>query len=331
LQNEKDVYNYQSSQFDRLAFDELTQLTEFEFRYLEARARATVRGVMPKIRAGTNPGNVGHGWVKATWIDAAPWDSRFDLPEVNGQSPGTGRFIPSKVDDNQELLARDPGYKDRLNLLPDSIREAYRDGSWDLFVGQFFTEFNRDRHVCKPFAIPRAWPRWIAVDYGYGAPWCVLWLARDPATRQTVVYRELYQTNVIDRVQPTKILAAMAGERCEAAYADPSMWNTQPNGTSIAQVYHAGHVPIAKANNDRKAGWQRVREALGDDDEGRPRLQIFETCLNLIRTLPVQVYDPHDSEDLDTEGEDHPEDVLRYALMGASVPAAQKTRVSFGG
>ncbi len=318
LQTAADVYDYQGAQVDLLSFDELTQFQEEQFDFLATRVRATVPGVKPTIRAATNPGGVGHGFVRRRFVDAGPWGEPFPLRDretgevlidpVTGE-PQLGIFIPAKVADNPALLQRDPGYAARLSGLPEALRRAYLEGDWDLFQGQVFSAFRRDLHVCRPFSIPPEWPRWRAVDYGFHAPFCCLWFARSP-DHVVYVYRELYATGMSDAEQARHIHGASAGERIWTTYGDPSMWSTQPNGTTIAQVYASNGVQMVKANNDRLAGLQRVHQALTEE----PVLQIFEGCVNLIRTLPALVYDQHNVEDVDTDGEDHSYDSLRYGL-----------------
>jgi len=317
LQHENDIYNYEQAQLDALGIDSLTSLSKRSFLYMNSRVRATVQGSKPKVRAGTNPGNIGHQWVRDMFIDAAPWNTRFMLRDPDsGEEIGDARFIPAKLDDNPAMVERDPDYGRRLNLLPDDLRRAYRDGDWDIFAGQFFPEWRRSLHVCEPFAIDASWPRWRSVDWGYGAPYCCLWLTRDPKTRRKYVYREVYEPGVIDSEQAKRIVALTGKDYIRYTVADPSMWNRQPNGTSIAQVYLNNGVAMAPANNDRQAGWQRVHEELrGHEDQ--PSLQVFSTCTNLIRTLPAMIHDKVDVEDLDSSQEDHAVDTLRMALMGA--------------
>lgn len=330
LQHENDIYNYEQAQLDALAIDSLTSLSKRSFLYMNSRVRATVKGSKPKVRAGTNPGNIGHQWVRDMFIDAAPWNTRFMLKDPDsGEEIGDARFIPARLDDNPAMVERDPDYGRRLNLLPDDLRRAYRDGDWDIFAGQFFPEWRRSVHVCAPFAIDPAWPRWRAVDWGFGAPYGCLWFARSPE-RRIYVYRELYQAGVIDVEQARQVRAASDRERIRFSVADPSLWNRQPNGTSIAQIYTDNHVDLLPANNDRAAGWQRVHEALSWTDDKPPDLQVFSTCVNLIRTLPALIHDKIDVEDVDTQGEDHLADCLRYGLMPAAMPVSKPVAVRFG-
>ena len=326
LENISDMYNYQGAQLDTILFDELTQFPEEPYQFMRSRNRATVPGIKPTIRAGTNPGNVGHGWVRKRWVDAAPWGEPFPIRAESGAVIASGCFIPARVSDNQRLLERDPGYATRLEGLPEHLRRAYLDGDWDIFAGQVFTEWRRDKHVVRAFVVPKEWPRWCGVDFGYGAPWCCLWLARAPSG-VVYVYREAYQKGLSDWDQAKRIRRESHGEDVRWVVADPSAFSRQPNGKSIADVYfESGGIRLSRGNNDRLSGWQRVHEYLRLGVEGLdPGLQVFDTCRNLIRTLPALVYDDHKVEDVDHESGEgsHACDALRYALMASKVrPAA---------
>ncbi len=318
LQRPTDMYAYQGAQVDVLCWDELTQFEEEQYQFLRMRVRATVEGVRPRIRAGTNPGGIGHAWVKRRWVDAAPWGEAFELQDGSHK---TACFIPAKVEDNQALLARDPGYADRLAGLPEHMRRAYLEGDWDIFAGQVFSEWRRDRHVVKPFAVPSEWRRWRGYDYGYSQPMACLWFAK--AESGTVyVYRELYGSGLTDVQQARRIGQMSEGEVVRYTVGDPSCWSRQPSGKTIADVLGEGGVSLRQGNNDRLAGWQRVHEYLACDEGHEPKLQIFEGCRNLLRELPGLVYDMSKVEDVDTTLPDHAADALRYGLMAASARKA---------
>ena len=326
LQDAGAMYNYQGAQGDCLLWDELTQFTEEQYQFLRTRVRATVVGLKPTIRGATNPGGIGHGWVKTRWIEAAPWGQRFEISGRDGQVVASGCFIPAKVQDNSALLSRDPTYAQRLAGLPEHLRRAYLDGDWDIFAGQVFTEWRRDVHTCRTFTIPPEWPRWCGLDYGYHAPACCLWLARAPAGT-VYVYRELYGSGLTDQQLGDRIRQATAGETVRAIYADPSIWSVQPNGSNVAANLRLPR--LVKASNDRLAGWQRVHEYLQYAEGKQPRLQVVDGCRNLTRTLPALIYDDHKVEDVDTDGEDHAADALRYALMGLAAPASRGAQPDF--
>lgn len=198
-QRESDVYDYQSKQFDVLLMDEATHFTEFQVQYLMTRNRATVDGAVPVAAFGTNPGNVGHLWFKEWFVDAGEWGKVVDVPIEGKQRSHV--FVPARLDDNLILEARDPQYRSTLESQPRELRRALLHGDWDVFAGQVFKSWRRETHVIEPFEPPEHWIRWRAVDWGYRAPWCCLWLARDPDSRRVVVYREQYKTRLDDGEQ----------------------------------------------------------------------------------------------------------------------------------
>lgn len=332
LDSEKSIYKYQGAQLDWLCWDELTQFKEAEYDYLRSRMRTRIPGLRTTIRAATNPGGVGHAWVKRTFIDPAPSGGSFEITDPKGQPTGRlGRFVPARVEDNQRLLEADPGYLATLEELPDALRKALRDGDWNVFDGQYFTEWRTHVHTCAPFTIPPTWTRRIvSVDFGYGAPWSCHFYVQDAdlwrAERVTrwYAYHELYEKHVADEDQGKRIRALMEADVAAAktklgfqVIADPSMWNRKPDGHSIAEVYQDQGVPMIPANNDRVQGWQRLREYLALQADGKPALIYFNpTCKHAIETVPALVYDTTRVEDLDTEGEDHAADDARYAFQG---------------
>jgi len=196
---------------------------------------------------------------------------------------------------------------------------------------------------------PEHWPRWTSTDYGFAAPWCTLWFARDPeGNRPVYVYRERYAVEVRDEEQAEIISSASEGERILANVLDPSMFNarTEQNKPSIAQVYASGGISnIVQGFNNRRTGWSIIRRALAIPDSGTsepgaglPRLRIFaDACPNLERTLPAMVRDPLDPEDVadklhGKKTEDHAPDALRYGMAIEAGPSADETvgSVSWG-
>lgn len=179
---ENDVFRYQSAEYDVIRFDELTHFDEFQYLYMLSRLRGT-NGYPKQIKSTTNPGGIGHLWVKERFIDPSPPDTVFFA------EGGSSRlYLPSRIDDNRFLAEGDPGYKTRLLALPESQRKALLDGDWNLFEGRFFSEFSYERHTVDPFAVPPHWRKYRTVDYGLDRLAC-LWIAIDP-DGNAYVYRE---------------------------------------------------------------------------------------------------------------------------------------------
>jgi hypothetical protein len=334
---DQDVYQYQSAEYDIVLWDELTQWkSPFPYLYLFSRVRSRistiVRGFVPHVVAATNPGGVGGAWVKARFVDTGPPEVRsvHEIELGDDVAYGTRIFIPGKLADNRYINRKQ--YTAGLAHLPEQQRDALLDGSWDTIEGQYFTEWHRHLHVVKPFPIPQWWTRLRCIDYGHFAPWACLWLAFDQ-DGNAVLYREAYETQLTPRQQCEMIGASqMPGEKFVYTVADPSMWAKTGVGVPIAQQYANNGIPLRQAMNARVSGWARVREYLIArapvlDEHGEkvldadgiplefPGLRVFSTCANFIRTFPMLVHDNVNPEDLDTDGEDHAADALRYGLM----------------
>ena len=314
---EEDRRQYQGAQYHTVGFEEATQFSDTQYYSITGSLRSSRIDVPTRIRLTGNPGGVGHGWVKKRFIDPFPAGNVTITEKDTGL---TISFIPSKVFDNRALTEADPRYIARLKALPSSLRDAWLNGSWDVFEGQVFTEFDPSIHVLDPVSIPSHWRRIIALDYGFNAPFCALWMAQDPDTYEVLVYRELYNTGQRDRVQAQSIIKAMGPKernQISMVIADPSMWARKgENEVSPADIYIKEGLSLVPAKNSRLHGKMRVHEFLAP--EPRPLLRIFTPCVNLIRTLPTLVYDDKRVEDVNTRTEDHAYDALRYGLMALS-------------
>lgn len=314
-----DVYRYQGREMPVILVDELTQFPQSWIEYLKTRNRTSNPTWPVVFKAGTNPGGVGHGWVKTRYIDIGP-------PETTHEDPDTGEkriFIPAKVDDHPIAKFKED-YKKKLSTITDpDLKRALRDGDWDVFAGQVFSEWRRAKHVVEePFAIPEHWSKWRSMDYGNNN--CTLWFAKDPASERIYVYREHY-TNQFQPVSTTatQIKQLEAGENISFGLADPSIWKgagDQNTGDTVAEMFEREHVMWQPANNDRIAGKTLVHEMLSIAADGQAKMQVFPNCIGLIRTLPSLPYDKHRVEDVDTNAEDHPYDALRYGLMNQAAP-----------
>jgi len=320
INNESDVYQYQSAEYDVIRFDELTHFTEFQYTYLISRCRGA-NDYPKQIKSSTNPGNVGHGWVRSRFIDVAPPDTTIRT------ETGTRRFIPAKVQDNMFLMESDPDYIRRLQNLPEEEQKALLHGSWDVFKGQYFAEWDRDRHVIRPIEIPPDWRRVRSIDWGYNDPCAVLWYAIGPEGR-CYVYRELTLRETLASAVAERIVELSQGESISYTVASPDMWQKRGHadidGENIAETFARHGVPLTRADNSRVIGWNRVREFLSDAPDGRPMIQIFEGCLELIRTIPLMIYDDHNVEDVADGLPDHWCESLRYFCMSRPSPIRPK-------
>lgn len=315
---------YDSVEFGMIAVDELTKNPPHIFDELNKRLRwpgFPDDFVFPFV-AGSNPGGIGHGWVKGLWIDR-------EFPSHLKDKADRFTFIQAFAQENKY---NPPNYvRDKLLTLPEQLRRAYAFGDWDVFVGQYFGEWRQTLHTCPRFKIPGYWTRFTAEDWGFAAPWCRIWFAVSPEGK-VIAYREQWETQRLPEWMASEGKRLSQGENIRYRLGDPQMWQKTRKsdgsvGPSIAdQLQEHGWLLVA-ANNDRIPGWQQVRSFLHwrKNEAGvlvqEPMFQVMEgTCPHLVRTLPTQVFSKLDPEDLDTEGEDHGADTVRYGLMSRPKP-----------
>ena len=320
--SETDVYQYQSAEYDIIRFDELTHFTEAQYVYLISRIRGA-NNFPKQIKCSTNPGGVGHTWVKARFIDQAPPNTEFV-----GDDGMHRIFIPSVIADNKPLCASDPDYKKRLEALPEREKKALLYGDWNIFEGQYFPEFDRDKHVCKPFEIPGEWRRYRSFDYGLDRLACY-WYAVDSA-KNVYVYKELCISDTPISVACRHILETNESDDIYATFAPPDMWSrSQETGQSKASIFGDNGVRLTKSSNDREAGWLAVKELMTPDTNGSVRLHIFDTCTELIKCIPALQVDKKRPTDCATEPHDitHAPDALRYFSVAWTRPAPDEQTV----
>ena len=335
LDRDADVHRYQGHQYTWLGFDELTNWpTDYPYIWMFSCARSP-HGVPVSIRATGNPGNVGHAWVKQRFIENREPQKIYYDDELELYST----FIPAKLEDNPILMINDPGYEARLKMLPPHLYRAYREGDWDIFAGQAFEEFRRERHVIHPIPIDPSWRRFCSFDWGYARPYSLGWWAVTNEGR-LIRYREMYgcERGKHD-VGIKKAESQLARESwdisvpegCDTIVVDPSIFAKVQDAPSVAEAFQAVGWNVIKGNNDRKSGLARVHDYMKmTGPDGKPLLMVFDTCHAWIRTIPVLVVDEKNPEDLDTTGEDHCYDETRYAVMSklALQPHVMKPRVS---
>lgn len=315
--SESDVYQYQSAEYDCIRFDELTHFTEAQYVYLISRVRGA-NGYPKQIKSSTNPGGVGHSWVKERFVDPSP----RGVPFIGGD--GMSRvFIPSLLGDNSFLTRGDPDYEKRLLALPDREKRALLWGDWDIFEGQYFSEFSRDRHVVEPFEIPVSWRRYRTLDYGLDRL-AVLWCAIAPSG-DVYVYREYCESSLpISAAARAITERTPTGEDIYATLAPPDLWSrTQETGKTKAGIFAEFGVHFTKTSNDRECGWLAVKELLCPGEDGEPRLKIFSNCTELIRCLPALTVDKVRPTDCATEPHEitHAPDALRGFAIFHTRPA----------
>lgn len=315
---ERDVLQYQGTEYDVIFLDEATQFTEFQFQTLTACLRGA-NGFPKRFYLTCNPGGVGHAWVKRLFVSRE---------YRQGENREDYTFIKALVYDNRALVERDPGYLRMLEALPGELRRAWLEGDWNIYAGQYFTEFQEAVHVTEPFAIPAGWRRYFAMDYGLDML-AGYWIAVDGWGRAWV-YREIYEPGLIVSQAAERILAATA-EPVYSWIAPPDMWNRrQDSGKSVADIFAEGGICLTRADNQRVQGWLNVREWLRPmpDELGglSPGLRIFRGCRNLIQSFPALRADEKNPNDcaLTPHEFTHGPDAIRYFLAGRPAPAAER-------
>lgn len=242
-----------------------------------------------------------------------------------GEKPEDYTFIRSSVYDNKPLLEKDPEYLANLEALSEDLRKAWLDGDWDVFAGQYFTEWRRDLHVVEPFDIPPAWNRVAALDYGLDCL-AVVWAAFDEHG-DGVVYRELCKSGLAVEDAARAILSVCTpDDRDLMIWAPPDLWSRQKDtGKSIFELFYDNGIHFVRADNNRQNGWMNMKSWLRPDENDHVRLRIFRNCPELIRCIPLLQYSPRNSMDCDTEPHDitHAPDALRYLLQSRPRPGKE--------
>ena len=344
MQYTKDRTNYQGKSYCFIAFDELTHFTWEEYSYMFSRNRPTGPGTRVYMRATTNPGGVGHGWVKDRFITAAPpmttiWEKRT-VPDGEGGMQTLSRsriFVPATVYDNQELLRNDPNYLASLAMLPEAERNALLYGSWDSFDGQVFREWKNDpehyddmqwTHVINPFKIPKHYKIIRCFDWGYTRPFACYWIAITPEKMKYVIREyygctgepnkgvQMHHIEIAEKIREIENTDENLIGRKITGVADPAIFE-ESRGLSIAaeMAKAPNYVIWTPGDHKRIPGKMQIHYHLAFDNDGFPMLQVFKTCKHLIRTLPSLTYSETDVEDVDSDAEDHAYDALRYGLM----------------
>jgi phage terminase large subunit len=338
LASVNDVFIYQGREYEDISIDEITQHEELVFKILRSSNRTankefTKAGGKVSMLLTGNPGGIGHGWAKRLFIDKLY--NEHERPEDFG-------FVQAKVWDNKALLDADPDYLRRLRDLPDSLRRAYLEGDWDVFAGQVFSEFRRDTHTCNPVMPKETYPHFLWIDWGYSgkeshegafAGLAAALIKEDYqgiSFNRIIVYKEWYGKYKHPKEWAEKIYKESSINYKEVV-GDSAMFNNQTDGSKpIAKLMedewdrlHKKHWVTMKAGTKNRLGRvATVHNWLSLAPDGLPYMLVTESCPNLIRTLPLLVYDTYNVEDVDSDGEDHLYDSLGYGLSAVKFISA---------
>jgi phage terminase large subunit len=305
LRNLDDPAKYQSTEFAAIAVDELTKNERRTFDLLRTRLRWP--GVaLPRFAAATNPGGIGHGWVKQLWIDGK-------FPKELEPLAREFAFVRARAEDNPHLTE---GYYEDLKTLPPDLAKAYAEGSWDIFAGQFFDVWDPARHLIRAeeIGLEPWWPRWISIDWGFAHNSAVYWHAWNGKTVYT--YRELVENRLTPRELAFKIAERSEGEKIESIYLSHDAFARKTEEKTPAlqmnEVFRERKLPAPHpSDTDRKGGWMLMYQMLRE-----AKWLVADSCQALAASIPSLVRDERDIEDVaKTEGDD-PADAARYGLKG---------------
>ena len=337
MEHERDYTRYHGHQYTWIGWDELTSWPNPGAYFKLISCLRSAKEFIPtkRLRSSGNPGGVGHSWVKMRFVDPVP---KGYQPVLDPKLKWERMYIPARVYDNKILLKHDPQYVDRLQGTgtPELVR-CWLEGDWDAIVGAYFSQYRHDLHVLPRFTIPRNWGRFRALDWGYASPFSVGWYAVSNGEQPhdlprnfippgaIVRYREYYGSsdpNVGLKLSPAVVAATVKqmsqGESYADSVADPSCFASQ-GGPSIGETFYESGVTFRPADNKRESGWQQVVKRLRGVEHVPgsfiPMLYFTEDCHHMLRTLPAAQHDEKNPNDVDTDGEDHAVDELRYACM----------------
>lgn len=275
----EDARSHDTAEYNYVGFDELTHFDEFQYLYITSRIRSSDPSLPALVRSASNPGNIGHKWVRKRFIEPA----RAGYVILRDIASDTRRiFIPAKATDNAAGMKNDPTYINRLWLLPETERKAKLDGDWWAYVGEVFKEWRENPginepinacHVVAPFPIPVWWPKVVAVDWGFRAMTWIGWAAIAP-NRRAYLYREYAHRGkkIAEWSSEFAAITAAHEEQIQSIVIDPSAKQQRGDPNSILAQFCEGSGfrydaenrfgTVRLADNDRISGKMLMHEYL---------------------------------------------------------------------
>jgi phage terminase large subunit len=330
LKDDSTYTKYQGHEYQKILIEELTQIASKErYQKLISSCRTSIPELKPQVFSTTNPGGIGHLWVKEMFIDPGPPNKSFLAED------GIKRiYIPATMMDNPQLMENDPEYVSQIEALKftdEALYRAWRFGDWDIFVGQVFREWRVTKHVIPylPYGIELEQCKlYMSFDWGYNDAASLHWLAvapeNDRGVRHIYVYREIYKTEEHPDWWAQQIAEIVRNEPVQGLILPHDAYSVRPGSLPIEQQFRQYfdrvhvRVPIYNAEaQSHKARMNRIalmHNVLAESWDGTPTLQVLENCRNFIRTLPALPYSENKPEDIDDASEDHAFDSVTYGL-----------------
>lgn len=342
----EDWQNYLSFEFTHIGYDELIQFEEEQYDQINTRLRSSdpVLRTMLKIRATTNPlmskqkgdnfSIKDPNWVRRRFVDDAPEGKVTFVKKLKMQD---GRvvehkriYLPATLFDNPDKqFVQD--YEAKLQNAKPHIRQALLYGNWYVTAGSFYGDvWNTRLHTCKPFKIPKEWPKFRSMDWGFKMPGVVHWYAMDP-DGNLFCFRELVFQGMQAKAVAEAILQIekgygllKRGKSILTGPADTQLWEDRGDGTKgkAMEMAEAGvmWVPAKKGPGSRLRNAELLYDRLADHDSGTttPGIVFFEGCAEVIKLIPSVGTSDKNSEEPADGNDDHALDTCFYACGYAS-------------
>lgn len=343
LQHQKDLTKYYGPEFHVLFIEEATQFSEFMIRFLRSRMRIpdTLKipekymkpkeewriperadYYFPRAIYTSNPGGVGHAYIKRNFINGFTPYELHAAPDTDGGH--IRQFIPAKVDDNPSVNREE--VKANLSGLPPGLVDALLNGNWDAVVGAYFPEIDVGKHIISPFYIPEHWTRVCSMDWGAcgeGDPFSIVWAAVSDGClplypKDTLIIYKCYYGGGMPKTTAAKVAEGVISRELRdhqilARVAGGDIIEQRGTGPSIFEIFNGYGLHFSRADMRRVSGWQQVRERLVGKD-GIPRIFFFREMMDELETMQNLQHDPLNPNDC-ADGDDHFADSVRYLCM----------------
>ncbi len=338
-ERESDFDQYLSAEYDFILIDELTTIP-FDFSYkLRSRLAASRNDFIPFCACATNPGGIAHVDVRNYFVKK----SNIDSDRFADYKSERVFFLPATVYDNQILLDRDPEVLSRLQQMSKSDQQKYLYGNWDIFEGQFFSEFFDEVHVIKPseyLDYEQIKQFLVRAGMDYGNISAVEFMYRD-YNGNVVVFDEWADKESVrsEKVSTLKKFLIERGLEKFDIEADTNLWLPDQfdvdNSNFPAMDFISAKINLIKVSKnytspDKNRGYRiacndAIRDYLHWQNESgvmkvKPKLKIYKRCVHLLETMPTLITNPKDPEDIADGQIDHYYDAFKMGFMTLYTP-----------